>query len=71
MSKRTQKRTIFVEGKTDVLFLRYLGISKKRISRSGDRGKVCNDVRNSICVIGLVDEDPNQKPSEYFREHTI
>lgn len=64
------KRKIFVEGKTDVIFVKALGIPARRISKTDSKGKVCKKVSKSIYVIGLVDQDPTTNPPEYIRKKT-
>ena len=61
-------RKVFLEGKTDFVFVRALGIPRKNARVLDSKGEVCNYLAKHSEAIGLVDEDPGDTPSKYLQK---
>ena len=61
---------IYVEGKPDNVLVRHAtGIQGRNAVRSlRGRGEVCRQLMRTRNQIGMVDEDPGDRPPDYFRE---
>ena len=57
---------IYVECNPDKILVKTLGLPRQEIRHAGDKGKVCNKLRNNTNSVGLVDEDPGSNPPSYF-----
>jgi hypothetical protein len=57
---------IHLECYNDQILVQAFGFVKKSITHSGDKGKVCNDLNDSIDSIGLIDEDPESAQPKYI-----
>lgn len=57
---------IYLECYTDKALARALGIHKKEIYHSGNKGNVCRNLTKSRNSIGLVDEDPLSAQPSYI-----
>jgi hypothetical protein len=59
---------IYLECYTDKALVRALGIHKKEIYHSGNKGNVCKNLSKNRNSIGLVDEDPFSTQPSYIRK---
>jgi hypothetical protein len=57
---------IFVECDPDKALLRTLGVPRKKINHSGNKGNICNKLAKSKRCKGLVDEDPTSTQPSYI-----
>ncbi len=62
---------IHLECYNDQILVQAFGFVKKSITHSGDKGKVCNDLNDSIDSIGLIDEDPDSAQPKYVNKCEI
>lgn len=58
---------MFVEGKSDLVLVKSLGIRRQEISIAGNKGRVCYIIRKNSPSVGLVDEDPGEELPSYLR----
>lgn len=59
---------IYLECNPDKALVQTLGIPKKEIVHAGDKGEVCNRLKNSRNSKGMVDEDPSSPQPRYIEK---
>lgn len=57
---------IFVECEPDKALLRTLGVPRKQINHSGNKGNICNRLAKTKSSKGLIDEDPSSTQPSYI-----
>jgi len=55
-----------VECKADEVLVKALGIPKKKLVHSGNKGGVCKKLQKSSASLGIVDEDPGSSQPPYL-----
>lgn len=59
--------TLHLECDADEQVALSLGVTRRAISHQGGRGEVCNKLKKGKDLLGMVDEDPQARPTEYMR----
>jgi hypothetical protein len=62
---------LHVEGKPDEVLALCLGFSRKQVRSHGPKGEVCNYLKKTKSMFGLMDEDPTSAQPDYLKKLKI
>lgn len=57
---------VFVECNPDEILAVSLGVRKKILTHSNDKGRVCNSLEKKVDSVGMMDEDPESSQPTYI-----
>lgn len=57
---------VFVECNPDEILAVSLGVRKKILTHSNDKGRVCNSLEKKVDSVGMIDEDPESSQPTYI-----
>jgi hypothetical protein len=63
--------TLYLECTPDELVARMLGVPRRCIDHTGDKGRVCHHLSRKENVIGLIDEDPGSAVPSYLKSLVV